>query len=385
MLRKLLFLIAAGVWLAACAAPDGVPLDAGTATQAPATDLPATNPLAETATPIATGTPTPSAVDETAEPPAIIEPPPATLTIDGQTQVSGIGTFCWNNGEAGAGLGVCVDKLGVPTPREPIVVDAAPFTAQLTFPLEQPPSSVSLMLIPVSAEDEMTVGGTPDWRWWPFAGGQSMELTPGVTTEVELAPEPGLYALTAFTFFEGRGDVVYGFLVRVGGVGGETGGGVAFVLPASCQPHDNLSPYLDPGGRYCLLFPSYFRIGDVTLDRANFYGPPLDPSLEPVMASLGVSVVGPAGGRSLTEVVEAYVAENALGQAVTRSEIVLSNEPAIVVEGLPGRTGHWQAFAVHGDTVYQLSLAPKDEQFPQAAGDVEAVWGAVSTSLTFLN
>jgi hypothetical protein len=379
MLRKLLLLIAAGAWLAACAAPGGVPQAVGTETQAPAT-----NPPNDTAAPIATGTPTPSAVDETSEPPAIIEPPPATLTINGQTQVSGIGTFCWNNGEAGAGLGVCVDKMGVPTPREPIAVEAGPFTAQFTFPLEQPPSSVSLTLIPVSAGDEMTVGGTPDWRWWPFAGGQSVELTPGVTTEVELSPEPGLYALTAFTFFEGRGDVVYGFLVQVG-PGSETGGGAAFVLPASCQPHDNLSPYLDPGGRYCLLFPSYFRIGDVTMDRAVLYGPPLDPSLEPVMASLGVSVVGPAGGRSLQAVVDAYVAENALGQAVTRSEIVLSNEPAIVVEGLPGRTGHWQALAVHGDTVYQLSLAPKDEQFPQAAGDVEAVWGAVSASFTFLN
>jgi len=33
---------------------------------------------------------------------------------------------------------------------------------------------------------------------------------------VELSPQPGLYALAVFTAWDGRGDVVYGFLVQVG-------------------------------------------------------------------------------------------------------------------------------------------------------------------------
>lgn len=378
MLRRILPLIVAAAWLAACAGlPGGVPLQAGTPTNAPV----------GTATPLvpdATGTPTPSAIDDTAMPPEMVEPPPATLTINGQTQVSGIGTYCWNTGEAGAGLGMCVDKMGVPTPLEPIQVDAGPFAAEFTFPLEDAPSSVLLTLIPVSADSEMPADSPPDWRWWPFGEGQSVEVTPAVTTQVELDPAPGLYAVTAFTFFEGRGDVVYGFLVQVGD-GGEPTGNAAFTLPASCQPHDTLSPYVDPGGRYCLLFPAHFRIGDVTLDRAGFYGPPLDQSIEPVFASLVVSVNGEAGERTLAQVVDEYLAQNGAGLPVTRSEIVLSNETAALVEGLPGRSGNWQAFAVHNGLVYQLSLFPKDEAFPQAAPDVDAVWNAVSTSFTFLH
>jgi hypothetical protein len=179
--------------------------------------------------------------------------------------------------------------------------------------------------------------------------------------------------------------VVYGFLVQVGDAATPPpAGGVAFTLPASCQPHDNLSPYVDPGGRYCLLFPAHFRIGDVTMDRAGFYGPPLDQSIEPVFGSLVVAVNGPAGERTLAQVVDEYVAANGGGLPVTRSALTLSNESAELVEGLPGRAGNWQAFAVHNGTVYQLSLFPKDPQFPQAAPDVEAVWNAVSTSFTFL-
>ena len=376
MLRRLLLLTVAAAWLAACA---GAPQQAATSTPAP------DNPSAQTAMPIVTATPTPAAVDETQAPPAMVEPPPATVTINGATQVSGIGTYCWSADADSGGVGVCVDKMGVPTARDPIQVAAVPFIATLTFPLETAPSSVSLTLIPVSADQEMTVDGTPDWRWWPFGEGQTYEVTAGVTSEVELAPGPGLYALTAFTFFEGRGDVVYGFLIQVGEPE-QTGGGegMAFTLPASCLPREGLSPYVDPGGRYCLLFPAHFRIGDVTLDRANFYGPPLDQSIEPVFAALTVSVNGLSGDLSLAQVVDEYVAGAGAGLPVTRSPLTIGGVPAEMVEGLPGRTPNSQIFFLHGGLVYQLSVFPLGADFAQAAPDIDAVWGAVSASFTFL-
>ena len=369
MLRRLFLSLVAAAWLTGC----GLPALGGAMAESTPT-------VAPTMLPLPTGTPTPAAVDDTAEPPAMVEPPAATLTVDGQTQVAGLGTYCWTSGETGAGLGLCVDKMGVPTPRDPIQVNAVPFTAHFTFPLAEAPTSVSLTLIPVSAEVELTVEGTPDWRWWQFGEGQAVDVPLGVETDVELSPKPGLYALAVFTAWEGAGDVVYGFLVQVGEP--ETGG-VAFTLPDACQPRDNLSPYVDPGGRYCLLFPPSFRIGDVTLNRANFYGPPLDLSPEPVLAVLSVSAAGPAVGRTLAQVVDSYVAVNGQGLPITRSPLSLAGEPAELVEGLPGRTPHWQIFLLHAGRVYQVSVFPKGDDFAQATPDVDAVWNAVSALLTF--
>lgn len=375
MLRRMLFLLVAGAVLAACSlAPGGVPQQASTATNA---DASTASPL-----PDLTSTPTPAAMDETLEPPSIVEPPPATLAINGQPQASGIGTFCWNSGEEGAGLGMCVDKLGVPTPRDPLQVEPGPFTAQLSFAPDLVPTGISLTAIPVSPEDEMTVEGTPQWRWWPFGEGQSMELPAANPTEVTLTLEPGLYALTAFTFIEGRGDVVYGFLVQVGDAVPTTGG-VAFTLPETCRPSEGLSPYVDPGGRYCLLYPTYFRIADVTMDRAGFIGPALDDSIEPVFAALGVSVNGPAGERTLAQVVDEYVAANSGGLPTTRTPLTIGGEPAEMVEGLPGRTPHSQIFFIHAGTVYQLSVFPLGPDFANAAPDIDAVWNAVRESFTF--
>jgi hypothetical protein len=375
MLRRIALLWIVGAVLAACSlAPGGVPQQvatvepAGTNSESPNTG--------------ATGTPTPAAVDETGEPPASVEPPPATLTINGQSQESGIGTYCWNSGTEGNGPGMCADKIGVPTPRDPIQVEAAPFTAQFTFAPDIVPTGVSLTAIPVSPDDEMTVEGTPEWRWWPFGEGQTFELPAASVTQAELTLEPGLYALTAFTFFEGRGDVVYGFLVQVGGAA-PTPAGVAFTLPATCQPREGLSPYVDPGGRYCLLFPSYFRVGDVSMDRAGFLGPALDNSIEPVFAALGVAVTGPAGERTLAQVVDEYVAANSGGLPTTRTPLTIGGEPAEMVEGLPGRTPHTQIFFVHAGTVYQFSVFPLGADYAQAAADIDAVWNAVRESFTF--
>lgn len=108
----------------------------------------------------------------------------------------GLGTYCWNSGADSAGIvrGLCVNKLGVPTPRDPLQVNAVPFTAHFSFPLEDPPTGASLTLIPVRAEGELTVQGTPACRWWQFGEGETVELPLGVETEVELSPQPGLVA-----------------------------------------------------------------------------------------------------------------------------------------------------------------------------------------------
>jgi hypothetical protein len=302
------------------------------------------------------------------------------MTIGEQEQAAGIGTYCWSTDPAGGqGIGLCVDKIGIMTPLEPLVVPAGEITAQFHLPLDRAPNTISLQVMPTIGEPN--VFAEDGIQAWQPEFGEGMNLPLEMEPTATLTLEPGLHILALFVQWEGVGDVMYGFLVQAG----EGQGGGAFTLPASCVPADqSLAPYVDPGGRYCLLFPNSFRIGDVTMDRANFYGPPLDQSIEPLFASLAIQVAGPAEGRSLTEIVDAYVAENGLGQPVTRRATTLGGDPAEVVEGLPGRVLHWQAFVVHGGLVYHIALSPKDPALPQTEPDAQAAWQALEASLTFL-
>jgi hypothetical protein len=358
--------------LAACA-----PGAAGTST-------PTTLPPTPTLAPVDAVTPTPSPAaerpTETRPAPEMTEPPPATMTIAGQSQASGIGSYCWNtSGDPAQGLGLCVDKMGIMTPLDALVVPAGAFTAQFQLPLEEPPSGVSLSVFPALGEPSVFDNVQ---SWMPNTeAGQQFELALDSAPTVELTLEPDLYVFGLFVRWEGWGDVFYGYLVQVGE---GQGAGPAFTLPASCVPADqSMAPYVDPGGRYCVQFPDYFRIGDVTMDRVNFYGPPLDQSIEPVFAALSIQVLGPAEGQSLTAVVDAYVAENSLGQPVTRRAITLGGEPAEGIEGLPGRFLTWQALLIHADVIYQVSLFPKDPALPQAEPDAQAIWQAVEMTFTF--
>jgi hypothetical protein len=371
-LRPLTVLLIAVFFLAACA-----PGQTDTPSLPPSTNPP---PTATPAGP-ATGTPTPALDRPTPDWLVMGEPPPATLTIGGQSQVSGIGSYCWNtSSDPAGGIGLCVDKMGLITPLDPLIVPAGPLTAEFLLPIADSPSEVLLTVYPAQGEPSIFDGGQ---GWMPsFDAAQSFDLALAPAQSIALELEPGLYVFSVFTRWDAWGDVAYGFLVQVGEGQADS---AAFTLPASCIPASpDRSPYVDPGGRYCLQFPNYFRIGDVTLDRASFYGPPLDQSVEPVFASLGLAVEGPAAGRTLAEIVDAFVAENGLGLPIARRALTLGGQPAEVLEGMPGRALSWQAFVLHQDTVYHLSLFPMDPALPQAEVDALAVWQAVETSLTFL-
>jgi hypothetical protein len=157
-------------------------------------------------------------------------------------------------------------------------------------------------------------------------------------------------------------------------------------IPASCMPQDEgLAAYFNLGNGYCLLYPEHFRVGDVTPWMVNFYGPPLDPSVEPVQAGFSIQARQPAKGQTLEQVVTEYI-KSEVGDTlpVTRSLTTIGGEAAEVIEGLPGRTGNRRALLIHQDIVYHLVLYPVDDAFPQARPDVEAIWQAATGSLTFL-
>ena len=185
-------LCVAGVW--AATACEGAPVPSPSAPQTPALS------------PTSTSAGTPSGE------PKFDRPPPATLTIDGAQQLSGIGTFCWITGELG---GICADFFGVPTPTDPLPA-SSPITATLQLAVQTPPTSLSLAVFAVSPEMDL-LPGNPDSASWPFPGEYdlSRELRLESRTQFELALDPGLYVFSIFAAWEHLGDVNYGFLVEV--------------------------------------------------------------------------------------------------------------------------------------------------------------------------
>lgn len=140
-----------------------------------------------------------------------VKPPPAVLEVDGQEQISGIGSYCWSDPEEGVAL--CADMLGIITPENPMEVPAS-FAARFQLSPEEEPGELALRVIPVSAEDEILPSGE-GWRAWPGAPGDLYTLALERAPEIELNLVPGTYVLDLFARWEDWGDASYGFLVEV--------------------------------------------------------------------------------------------------------------------------------------------------------------------------
>ena len=52
-----------------------------------------------------------------------VKPPPAVLEVDGQEQISGIGSYCWSDPEED--VGVCADTIGIIAPENPMDISAS--------------------------------------------------------------------------------------------------------------------------------------------------------------------------------------------------------------------------------------------------------------------
>ena len=140
-----------------------------------------------------------------------ISPPPAMLEINGVTQTSAIGTYCWS--EIGKGGG-CADMVGIPTPAEALVI-SSPITALLRLPIDTSPSVLLFTIIHVTEKDEMQ-GNAGGYRWWSYeAEGRRLELPSQSQQEIQIELDPGLYVWEIQVWWDGKGDVIYGFLVEV--------------------------------------------------------------------------------------------------------------------------------------------------------------------------
>ncbi|MCX9084811.1 MAG: hypothetical protein OIN87_08455 [Candidatus Methanoperedens sp.] len=144
----------------------------------------------------------------------IIKPPPAILKLDGKEQISGIGSYCWNE----AWESVCADYAGIPTVSEPLPAKS-PVIAHLSLPLKEPPEELQINVILVTDDDKIKSYLNGSFMWLPeeekMQTSNYSNLTPESESDINLSLEPGLYVLEVFPRWKEKGSVAYGFLLNV--------------------------------------------------------------------------------------------------------------------------------------------------------------------------
>jgi len=144
----------------------------------------------------------------------IIKPPPAFLKLNGIEQISGIGSYCWN----GVFSSVCADYAGIPTSDEPLSA-SSPFTVHLSLPFKESPQELQINVIRVTDDDKIKSSLNGSFMWQ--VKGENMQegnysnLTPESELDINLSLKPGLFVLEVYPRWNEKGDVSYGFLLKV--------------------------------------------------------------------------------------------------------------------------------------------------------------------------
>ncbi len=149
----------------------------------------------------------------------VITPPPATLEVDGVTQMAGIGSYCWSSGGV-ISKSLCADMAGIPTASDPLVLTEFPVTAKFHFEMELVPDNVTISVMPARSGQEL-VGADSAHRLWNPSEGWSGSLPPKVKfeypfQETEFVNGDGLYVILISASWKDRGDASYGFLIQIG-------------------------------------------------------------------------------------------------------------------------------------------------------------------------
>lgn len=153
------------------------------------------------------------------KPTLIITPPPATLEVDGVTQMAGIGSYCWSSGGV-ISKSFCADMAGIPTASDPLVLAEFPVNAKFHFEMELAPDDVTMSVMPARSGQEL-VGADSAHRLWNPSEGWSGSLPPKVNfeypfQETEFVSGNGLYVILISAYWKDRGDASYGFLIQIG-------------------------------------------------------------------------------------------------------------------------------------------------------------------------
>jgi hypothetical protein len=132
---------------------------------------------------------------------------------------------------------------------------------------------------------------------------------------------------------------------------------------------------------YCLLYPDgYSRVDPLPYEVCLV-------SEESFMACHSANLmieVEAAAGRTARQIADEIVAEAAIpGIEIQRTYLTVSNEQAVVLEGLPGVASSRAILTVHSDRLYRLTFVPWDETGGEWAR-VESLYDVILNSFAFL-
>jgi hypothetical protein len=144
-------------------------------------------------------------------------------------------------------------------------------------------------------------------------------------------------------------------------------------LPLTCQVTD-LKVYVSPLGGYCFAYPPGFTLDEsaVPSGGVSLLGPALDQSLEPLRASLSVSLRPVPAESDLTRLVDAYLTQVELQnppQPIERAGLPLGGQPAEMLSPVPGRLNGTVALALHSGYLFTLLFQPVDLAVAQPGFD----------------
>jgi hypothetical protein len=159
------------------------------------------------------------------------------------------------------------------------------------------------------------------------------------------------------------------------------------VIPPA-DPVEGRAVYTNTQAGYCLAYPTEAAIDEQVSSQPTFLGKVANFKIERSLYDVGMSidVRHVPEGVTLEEQVNAFL-QQFDGQDLSgliRTKDQLGGEPAEVIEGLPGRQGVRELFALHAGRLYHLTVKTSSLDYQQADGDKEFLYDTLKSSLTFL-
>lgn len=147
----------------------------------------------------------------------------------------------------------------------------------------------------------------------------------------------------------------------------------------------DLARFLNGQDGYCLLYPIWYRASVQQPGAAVIAGLKLGGGEEQVEVFMTIDKLGSADGLSAEEIASGQLSEVEAGSIdIDWGSIDLGGENAVTADGVPGIFNVRQAFVVHEDTAYVLTLSPSDDSMPAVSREAELLWDAVVSSFTFI-